>query len=145
MDSPLLIVPDTNVMVSGTTISQHAPSQIMQAWRHDQIEIATSEPILDELQRVLAYPKLQKITRMTQADVVDFIDTLRVGAIVVPGTTQVDVSPDKTDNKFFSCAVEAGADYIVSGDKKHVLSVGEYKGIKTIQPSDFMHDVLNAR
>jgi len=142
MEFPPLIVPDVNVMVSGTTISKHAPSQVMQAWKNDQIEIASSEPILSELQRVLAYPRIKKLARMTSEEMAHFVDGIRESAIMVSGTASVEVSPDLDDNKFFACAIEAEADYIVSGDKKHVLSVGEYQGVKTISPSDFVNDVL---
>jgi predicted nucleic acid-binding protein len=48
----------------------------------------------------------------------------------------------RDDDKLFACAVEADADYIVSGDKKDVLSVGVYSGIKTVSPSDFVNHVL---
>lgn len=139
------IVPDVNVMVSGTTISQMPatpPIQVMQAWRAREIELATSEPILQDLERVLSYPRVQKFTHMSQQEVVRYVSDLRGSAQLVPGTTEVQVSPDPDDNKLFACAVEAGADYIVSGDKKDVLSIGEYEGVKTISPTDFVRDVL---
>ena len=137
-----LVVPDVNVLVSGTTTSQTPPSQILQAWRDGQIEIATSLPILEDLSRVLRYPRVVGLTKMNDGEQTEYITTLQASAIVVPGTISVQVSSDPDDNKLFSCAIESEADYIISWDKKHVLSIGEYQGIKTITPANFVKDVL---
>ena len=48
------------------------------------------------------------------------------------------VKDDPDDNKFFETALAGKADYIVSQDKRHVLKIREYKGIKTISPEEFM-------
>lgn len=137
-----LIVPDVNVLVSGAIASQYAPSVIVQAWKDEIIHFATSEPILEDLMRVFSYPRVEKLTGMRGADIHAYIQTIREGSSVVPGTTEVIVSPDPDDDKLFACAIEAEADYIVSMDKKDVLSVEEYEGIKTIHPSDFVQTVL---
>ncbi|MBI3397474.1 putative toxin-antitoxin system toxin component, PIN family [Candidatus Woesebacteria bacterium] len=139
------IVPDVNVFLSGTTISKHAPSQIIQAWRKDQVEIITSWPILVDLRKAAAYPKVQKFTHMSEPEIDNFVNLISESATLVPGTTSVSVSLDSDDNKLFSCALEASADYIVSMDKKHVLNVKEFQGIKTIHPTDFVRKVLKRR
>jgi predicted nucleic acid-binding protein len=36
------------------------------------------------------------------------------------------------------CAQAAGADYIVSGDKKHLLALREFRGIPIVGPADFL-------
>jgi predicted nucleic acid-binding protein len=40
--------------------------------------------------------------------------------------------------EIFACAVEASADYIVSGDEKHVLPVGTYQGIAVLRPRELL-------
>jgi len=47
------------------------------------------------------------------------------------------VSDNSSDNKFIECAVEGEAEYIVSRDK-HLLRIGEYKGIKIIHDEKFI-------
>lgn len=137
-----LIVPDVNVLVSGATGSQYAPSLVVQAWKDEMITFATSELILNDLQRVFSYPKVIKLTGMKPKAVQQYIQAIREGSNVVRDTGHVKVSPDPDDDKLFACAVEAEADYIVSMDKQHVLSVGEYQGIETIHPTDFVREVL---
>lgn len=139
---PLLITPDTNVLVSGTTLSQTPPAQIVQAWQEEQVEFALSEPILQEMHAVLSQPYHRDRTGWSVKQVDEYVQTLREGALLVPGTTSVKVSPDPDDDKFFACAIEAQADYLVSGDKRHILSVGTYRGVKTISPRAFVNDVL---
>lgn len=134
-----IIVPDINVLLSGATISKYAPSKIIQAWIKNQIEVATSEAILIDLRRASFYPRVRKFTHMTSSEINDFINFVRNGAIIVPGKISVDVSKDKDDNKLFSCAIEASADYIVSMDKKDVLPIKEFRGVKTIHPTDFVN------
>ena len=42
------------------------------------------------------------------------------------------------DNKILECAVEGKTDYIVSGDKKHLLSLGKFEGIGIVSADRFL-------
>lgn len=55
-----------------------------------------------------------------------------------------DASPDPDDNIFLAAAVEGEVDYIVSGDKKHLLSLGVYRGVRIITARQFVIQVLDA-
>ena len=140
-----LIVPDTNVIVSAGTIAQGPPAQVMQAWRGGDIRVATSAPILREVADVLSRPYFVNVSGWTPKRIAIYLDELRGGAHIVPGRTATRVSVDPDDDKLFACAVEAHADYIVSGDEKHVLPVGTYEGIQAISPRDFVDTVLEPR
>lgn len=138
-DSPTpFITCDANVYISGATVPTSPPGRILDAWRDDQIEIALSEPILDEIENVLLRPYFQQRQGWTADKVSQYRAELTASGIIVPGTTPVNVSPDPDDNKIFACAIEAGVDYIVSGDQKHVLSVGTFEGIPTVSPREFV-------
>ena len=47
------------------------------------------------------------------------------------------ISSDESDNRYLECAVEGGAQYIISGDK-HLLELGEYRGIAIVSAADFI-------
>ena len=55
--------------------------------------------------------------------------------IVIP-ISSINISRDPDDNKFIECAADAGALYIVSGDKD-LLDIKEYDGIQIITAADF--------
>ena len=55
---------------------------------------------------------------------------------------KLDVVPDDDDdNKIIECAVCAGAEVIVSGDK-HLLGLRKYKNIRIIKPADFLRSMI---
>ena len=42
------------------------------------------------------------------------------------------------DNRILECALEGKAEYIISGDKRHLLPLGEYEGIRILSPDEFL-------
>jgi len=141
----LIVVPDENVFVSGATIAVGPSAQVLRAWREKKIEVATSEVILENMEIVLRYDHVRKFTKMSDERITEYIDSIREFAIIVAGNTPLIISPDPKDNKIFACAIEAKADYIISGDKKHVLAIESYKGVKTISPKNFVTDILSTK
>ena len=47
------------------------------------------------------------------------------------------IEEDPSDNKYLECAVSAGAQYIVSGDK-HLLGLRSYQGVEILTPAAFL-------
>jgi len=45
---------------------------------------------------------------------------------------------DPADEKFIACAVSAGADFIVTGDKD-LIAVKRYRSVKIVSASDFLN------
>jgi predicted nucleic acid-binding protein len=45
--------------------------------------------------------------------------------------------PDE-DNRVLECAVDGKAEFIVTGDTRHILPLKEYGGIKILSPSEFL-------
>ena len=50
------------------------------------------------------------------------------------------VNEDAEDNKILECALAAGADIIVSGDK-HLLKLGKFRKTRIITPREFFDNV----
>lgn len=48
---------------------------------------------------------------------------------------------DTNDNKILACAIEAHADYVISGDH-HLTDIKEYRKIKIITPDNFLKIIL---
>jgi predicted nucleic acid-binding protein len=57
---------------------------------------------------------------------------------VTPTATLDVIRADPPDNRILECAVTAKSDFIVSGDSRHVLPLGQYAGIPILKVADFM-------
>ena len=60
------------------------------------------------------------------------------GELVTPTQRLRVVEADPSDDKFIECAVEGKADYLVSGNKKHLTVMKEYQGIQILTPAQFV-------
>ena len=66
------------------------------------------------------------------------INELRDLSIMVEYPPKVDISPDPYDNYLLSIASGGVADYLVTGDKRDVLSIKKYAGTAIISVTDFL-------
>jgi predicted nucleic acid-binding protein len=57
--------------------------------------------------------------------------------LVFPVERAAGATPDPGDEMILECALAAEADFIVSGDKKHLLTLREFQGIPIINPVGF--------
>jgi hypothetical protein len=59
---------DTNVLVSGLVSSRGAPGQLVDDWLADRFVLISSLYLVQELTRVLTYPRIAQRLRLSQAD-----------------------------------------------------------------------------
>lgn len=64
---------------------------------------------------MLSYPRLKFVPK----EIASFLERLRSASILIAPTHTVSVSPDDPDNRFLECAEAAGADSLVTGNKRH--------------------------
>jgi len=132
------VVLDTNIIVSATILRKGHSAQVLDLWREEKIELAVSLPILEEMRKVLKRARIIKQQSMAQQDVKALIEGFRESGVLTSGRLDLEVvREDPEDDKFIICAVEAGADYIVSGDT-HLLKLKEYQGIRIVPPREFL-------
>ena len=129
---------DGNVFVSGILSSRGAPGRILLALRDEQFHLVTSDPILEEIGRVLRYPKISRRHGWSEEEMTRFIEDVRHLALLTPGElTLAVITEDPADNRYLECALEAEADCIISGDH-HLLDLGAYRGIEILTPRAFL-------
>ncbi|MCB0137570.1 MAG: putative toxin-antitoxin system toxin component, PIN family, partial [Caldilineaceae bacterium] len=75
------IVVDTNVLVSAFVSATSSPARILDLWRAGDLEIVTSQAALDELQRVLLYPRIRTRLRYSNDQIDQFVALLRKHAL----------------------------------------------------------------
>lgn len=132
------VVLDTNVLVSSFMYATGNPGRIREAWQRGAIEVAVTEPILDEYHRVLNYPRTRKRHHLSPAEVDLALDDIREMAVHVSDWPALQVIAEDPDvDRFLECAVASQAQVIVSGDD-HLLSLGSYAGIQILTPAAFV-------
>ncbi len=132
---------DANVLVSAILSPKGMPAKVLTAWRTEAFHLVLSEATLDEIDRVLRYPRIVRRHRWSDERLQNLIDDLARLAIMTPGAVHFKViAEDPPDDRYLECAIEGEAEYIVSGDQ-HLLELGEYQGIRIVTPQAFL-DVL---
>ncbi len=139
MKNDIRAVVDTNVLISGLFGIKDSPSaQILSVIRSQKIILVTSPVIVEEIEEVINRGRIVKLTKMSKDERTDFMDKLIERSDVTAGEQLLElISRDINDDKFLACAVEAKADYIITGDKD-LLVLKEYKGIKIVTPKAFI-------
>lgn len=132
------VVLDANVFVSAILSPQGAPAQILGAWRDERFDLLISGAILDEIGRVLNYPRIVRRHQWPPSRICTFLTDLASIAISTPGDLHLEVITEcPADNRYLECTIEGTADYIVSGNR-HLLSVDVYEGIPILTPRTFL-------
>ena len=131
----LKVTYDTNALVSGTTISRGPISHVISAWINDEVEMITSESLIDELSRTLSKPYFT--SRLTKEQAQSFINIVRERATIVPITVPLPkVSKDPDDNMVLATAESGSASYVVTGDHQ-LQDLKQFKSIKIVSPRSF--------
>ena len=130
------LVLDTNILIGALITKGTPPDQLYRAWLRGDIELVTSATQIAELAEVLARPRIRRLVDADEANAI--LENLAVRALVLNDLPAVDLSPDPSDNPILAAAIAGNADFVVSGDKKHVLSLGEVNGIPIVTARDVL-------
>jgi putative PIN family toxin of toxin-antitoxin system len=139
--TPPRVLCDTNVLVSAF-IAGGPPSRVIEAVLDGRIELVLAGPVLEELNRVLRLKLGFQPERISELEAL--LAELAVTRVEAAATATAAVTGDPDDDVVLACAVEADAQILVSGDRKHLLPVGEYRGVRIITPQALLAELANA-
>ena len=128
---------DTNVLVS-YLLTHRPPISVLidQHVRRDAFVLITAPELLEELERVLRYPKLRKYIHTEER--ARFLALVMALSQIVELPDQIpSICPDPDDDRVIACAVVGSADVIVSGDQ-HLLSLKQVGEIDVLTPKQFL-------
>jgi len=128
------VVVDTNVIVSALLFGG-TPGRLIDLWKERRIQIFVCKEIIDEIMRVLTYPRFHLSEK--EISYLIYGEILPYSEIVDIPSGPVIISRDPSDDKFVRCAVASGADVLVSGDR-HLLALKEHGDIKILTPARFL-------
>jgi putative PIN family toxin of toxin-antitoxin system len=128
------MVLDTNVLISALAFPGSKPDQVLQRIRQGEVTLFLSAFILAELERILR-DKFRFTTRQTD----ERVAVIRRMATLVEPTERIALVVAKDDdNRILECAVAARADYLVTGDKEHLLPLRSIGATQIVTPAAFL-------
>jgi len=106
----------------------------------ERYRLCLSEPILVETAEVLlTKPRLRRMFAYADGAVSDYIRWLGIEAEMVANIPELRVvTADPKDDPILATAVAAKADHLVTGDRAHLLPIGEYEGVLIVSPRAFL-------
>ena len=123
---------DTNVLVSALALPGGRGDEALRRVVDGEDSLALSKAVLDELLSVLA--RKFDHDREALARVAVFLS--EVAEFVEP-TERLAVLADEPDNRILGCALAAGAQLVVTGDRA-MLAQGDYRGILIVSLSSHL-------
>lgn len=132
---------DSSVLVSAFLTPRGTCADVLRAAERDVFLLCVSADLLADMTRpLLSRPKLQASYRYDRSKVAAFCERIRVAAESLTDIPDLpDAVPlDPKDNVIVATAVAAHANYLVTGDRKHLLALGEYEGIWIVTPRVFL-------
>jgi putative PIN family toxin of toxin-antitoxin system len=121
----LRAVVDTNVWVSALVNPGGHPAEVLRRLIRREFTLLLSEPLVTELNEVLARPRLGHRFGVTPAKVDTLLALLGAHAERVPVTGSVQLCRDPDDDMVIETAVNGSADVLVSRD-------GDFKGVEEV-------------
>lgn len=109
------VVLDTNVLVSANLNDDGLEAFVVSLALAGLLQFYVSEPILQEYERVLRYPRLKFLPEQVTA----FLLLLRQKSVIVAPTHIATEAKHEPDNRFLECAEKAGAGFLVTGNLRH--------------------------
>jgi len=123
---------DTNVLVAAF-VAEGICSRLLTRGRRKQFCLIVCPIILQEFERVLI--KKFSATRNETRSALRIVSEA-VHSVVHPSQPVQSVGRDPDDDAILACALEARADYLVTGEED-LLELKGFKGIRILTPRDF--------
>ena len=133
------VVLDTNVIVSGLNFPGNERLVLELALR-GRFQLCLSPFILEEVAGVLERKFGWSEERSSQV-----LSALRNAAHIIDPQRHPDVVQcGHPDNRILACVVDANAQYLVTGDRRHLLPLGEHHGALILNAPHFLSALEHA-
>jgi putative PIN family toxin of toxin-antitoxin system len=138
-------VVDTNVIVAGVLTSnpRSASRSLIDRLWSGQFTLVLSPDALREIQDVLRLLRLRALHRLTDDDIRRFCRALEVVSRMLVPTEHVSptVTRDVTDTKWLALALHSDADFLVTGDRRHLHRLRRIGTTRIVTPAAFLHEL----
>jgi putative PIN family toxin of toxin-antitoxin system len=118
------VILGTNILVSGLLTRRGPAALLLDAWVERRFDLVTSELQLEEFGAVTRRPHVRAL--LVPAVAGRFVNSLRRHARVLDVLPAVSRSPDSGDDFLLAMAQVSEAHYLVTGDKRDLLSLTQH-------------------
>ena len=129
------VVLDSNVVLSALLFTRGHLTWIRRAWARGAFVPLASRATIEELVRVLAYPKFGLDAQDVASVLADYLPFAETVPVEAEGWG-IPKAPDPDDQIFLDLAVAGGASFLVTGDNV-LLRVAAPEGIRVVSPEVF--------
>lgn len=126
MTAPIRVVLDTNVVLSALVFGGGLAGRVRLAWQDGAIQPLASTATVQELVRVLAYPKFRLKQAEQEELLADYLPYTKTVHIPQPPPAVPDCR-DAMDLPFMQLAIAGKAQVLVSGDHDLLAIAAEFK------------------
>lgn len=137
--TPLRAVLDTNVVLSALLFARGRVSWLRRAMRAGTVVPVVSRTTVQELVRVLEYPKFGLVPDDREELLADFLPFAEIVPGTLPSLENVECR-DPDEQVFLELAVAAGADAVVTGDADLLALAGNTE-VPILTPAEFRRRV----
>jgi putative PIN family toxin of toxin-antitoxin system len=137
---------DTNIYYSALITPVGTAALLIEMASQGLYKLFVTQEVLDELAVSLNRPKAKKILgkEYSIAEIKEYVESFSKGFIVLEEVLKIKyVKDDPKDDHIINAAVCGQVDFLVSGDKKHILPMKDHpqivkQGIHIVSPSEFV-------
>jgi len=133
------VVLDPDILISALITRGTPPDELYRAWLRGSLDLVTSVAQLDELADVLGRPRMRRFIDVDEAQAL--VENIDARAIILDDLPVVTLSPDAADNRILATAIAGRVDLIVSGDRKHMLTLGDVEGIPVLTAREALESI----
>ena len=130
------MVLDTNLLISALLSPESLPAELLAKWDSGGFALLSCVEQVEELRRASRYSKIAG--RIPRPVVGRLINELRKVAEFHPRLPAIDASLDPFDNYLLALAQVGRADFLVTGDKAGLLSLGIFERTRIVTARQFL-------
>jgi uncharacterized protein len=120
-------------------IAAGPPSRLLEEAVYARLELVLFEPVIIELERVLTEKLGFEPQRWSEVEAL--LGELATELVAAPAETPEAVTGDPDDDLILACVIAAEVEILISGDRKHLLPVGERGGVRIIAPQALLAEL----
>jgi putative PIN family toxin of toxin-antitoxin system len=124
------VILDTNILCSALITPGGLADRLYLAWCNRLFALVTSEEQLEEFRRVTRYPRVRQYIEPAAAGTLH--NELRRLAVLLPELPVIEACRDPWDDFLLAMAQAGKADFLVTGDKRDLLSMGVFGSTRIV-------------